>query len=350
MQSTDKFSSHNQPLLTIAIPTYNRAKYLDLCLKRISEEIAGLSEDQRCLVKIYVSDNASSDGATPKVIAQYQGMQAGAFEAVRNLVNVGPDKNIAQCYDSTVTPYVWIMGDDDFILPYKLKRVLDILAKQNIDILYLKGYGYSDDYLDEPKRGRGCAGVVEYSNALDFVKRTHVMLTFITALIVRSGVKTESMSQVLAGSNLLQLSWILQLVRDGKKFAITKDRVYAAKLENVSYEVRHLGSSKGYGAINIFGCNLTNIANNLLKDQLPVARAIQNGAIVTWFPIYIMSFRQSEAGYLKEDVAMEMRRVFNGNWRYYVFLVPLIFLPLRFARLYFLCVRIVRKLLGTILI
>lgn len=45
----------NQPLLTIAIPTYNRAEFLDLCLTRIGEELETLSEEQRNWVKILIS-------------------------------------------------------------------------------------------------------------------------------------------------------------------------------------------------------------------------------------------------------------------------------------------------------
>jgi abequosyltransferase len=333
-------SNVGQPLLTIAIPTYNRAAFLALCLKRISEELDSLNADQRRLVKVYVSNNASTDH-TDQVVSQYRQMKAEAFEVVCNRENIGADRNITQCYASATTPYVWVLGDDDVILPGKLKIVLDVLAKQEIDILYVNGYAYSDSYLDEPRRGRGKSGVAEYSSALDFVKHTHIMLTFITALIVRSGVNFTSVNQaVIEGSNLMQMSWVFQLVRDGKKFAIIKDRIYAAKI----------GNSGGYGAIKVFGNNLSNITNSIFKFQPRLAQAIQNGAIVTWFPTYIMDLRRGDAGYLKEDVAIAMRQVFNRNWRYHLFLVPLISLPLTLARIYFVFVRLTRKLLGVILL
>jgi abequosyltransferase len=338
MQVIDSMKG-KQPLLTIAIPTYNRSAFLELCLKRIGEELDSLSEDQRSWVKVYIANNASTDN-TAEVIFQYQLIDTEVFEVVHNTENIGAERNVAQCYASATTPYVWLFGDDDVILPGKLKLVLDILVKQEIDILYLGGYGYFESYLDEPKRGRGKSGLVECSRALDFVKSTHVMLTFITALIVRSGVKTESVSQLVDGSNLPQLGWILPLVRDGKKFAILEDRVYAAKI----------GNSGGYGAINVFGNNLINITNSIFKLQPELAQAIQNGVIVTWFPTYIMNLRKGESGYLKEDVAIDMGRVFNGNWRYRLFLEPLISLPIALARIYFVFVRLTRKLLGTILL
>jgi len=338
MQSFD-FKQTSQLLLTIAIPTYNRATFLDLCLTRIGEEIASLSIHQRKLVRVYISNNASTDN-TNEVISQHQLMMDKWCEVVNSIENIGGERNVEQCYSSAKTPYVWVLGDDDVILPGGLKLVLDILETQKIDILYVNGYSYSDCYLDEPKRGRGKNGVVEYSNALDFVKRTHIMLTFITALILRTGVNIGAVGPVVNGSNLPQLSWVLQLVRDGKNFAIIKNRIFAAKIAN----------SGEYGAINVFGSNLSNIANNILKSRPNLAKAIQNGTIVMWFPTYIMNLRKGDAEYWKEDVAIDIRRVFHGNWRYYVFLVPLILLPISLARLYFGLIRLARQALRYFLI
>lgn len=329
----------NQPLLTIAIPTYNRADYLDLCLRRVAEELDALSEERRHLVRVYVSDNASTD-VTGQVISKYQLMNAGEFEYVRNQENIGADRNIVQCYTSAKTPYVWVLGDDDVILPDGLHLVLNVLEKKEIDILYVNGYSYSENYLDEPRRGQGRSGVRNYINAIDFVRRTHVMLTFITASIVRSGVNIESVSQATSGTKLLQLGWLLQLVRDGKKFAIIENRIFAAKI----------GNSGGYGAISVFGNDLVNIANSILKNQPVLANAIQNGTIVTWFPTYIMDLRKGDTGYLKENLSIDLKRVFGGNWRYYFFLAPLIALPINLARIYFLFIRITRKMLGSVLI
>ncbi|MDD4929265.1 MAG: glycosyltransferase family 2 protein [Gallionella sp.] len=328
-----------KPLLTIAIPTYNRANFLDLCLKRIGEEVDSLSADQCKLVKLYVSNNASTDNTT-EIISRYKLKAAGEFEVVNNPENIGGERNVAQCYTAATTPYVWVLGDDDLVLPNKLCRVLDSLIRQDIDILYVNGYSYSDDYLDEPSRGKGNSGIEVSSSALEFVRRTHVMLTFITALVVRTGVKVELVSEVVKGSNLPQLGWILPLVRDGKKFVILRDRVYAAKI----------GNSGGYGAINVFGRNFSNIANAIFKDQPKLARAIQNGTIVTWFPTYIMSCRQGETGYVPENMSVDLKRVFQGNWRYYVFLAPLMVLPIVFARLYFLLIRVMRLLFRAFLI
>lgn len=338
MQTAGELSVNSQPLLTIAIPTYNRATYLDLCLKRISEEIAGLSEDQRGLVKIYVSDNASTDDATPKVIAQYQGMWAGAFEAVRNPVNVGPDKNIAQCYDSAVTPYVWIMGDDDVLLPSGLGMVLSQLLKEEIDILYVNNYWFKENYQEKPRRQES-HGALSFRSAVEFTRRTNVMLTFISGLIVRSGIGLNYRTELIT-SNLVQLSWVLPLLRDGKNFVIIENWVVAAQGSN----------SGGYGLVKVFGSNLVKITNEILKDMPTVTRAIQNGTIVNFFPGFILEFRKGSSKFSDKDMASGLEEAFGDNWRYYVFLAPLIRLPLPIAKYYNLILKVFRRLFCSVLV
>jgi abequosyltransferase len=329
------------PLLTIAIPTYNRAEYLDVCLRRIAEELYSLSDSQRKLIIVYVSNNGSSDN-TCDVLRKYEGVIESQFFCVNNISNIGADKNIMQCYSSATTPYVWVLGDDDVILFGGLQIVLDTLVeKKDLDILYLSGYSYSDSYLDEPNNGRGGNGVVEYSSALNFVRQTHIMLTFITALIVRSGVCLEPFGKLVDGSNLSQMSWILSLIRNGEKFAIIKNRVYAAKIAN----------SGGYSAAKVFGNNLSNIAKSILVGQSNLVNTIENGAIVMWFPIYIVNLRRGDTvEFPGEDFSVDLRRVYKGNWRYYFFLMPLIFIPKFLVPMYFLFIRLVRKVFRTSLI
>ena len=330
-------TNSNQPLLTIAIPTYNRASYLDLCLRRISEEIDSLNEDQRSLIKVYVSDNASSDN-TVEITSKYQSLNLYGLKVFRNTENIGADKNIAQCYDSAISPYVWVLGDDDIILPGCLAMILTVLQKQEIDILYLNNYWFTDNYAEREPTQK-LQGISRFGESLGFVKRTNVMLTFISALVVRSSIGLEFRSELLA-SNLVQLSWVLSLLRDGKCFAIIEDDVIAAKGSN----------SGGYGLVRVFGNNLVRITNEILKDNPSVARAIQNGTIVNFFPSFIIDFRKGNSQFSDKDMGIGLQEAYGDNWRYYVFLAPLIRLPLFVANYYHVFLKVIRRLCRSILL
>ena len=326
---------NNIPILTIAIPTFNRAGYLELCLKSISEEILNLEECLRGLVEVYVSDNASSDN-TCEITSKYQLLNVNEIKVVRNDSNIGADKNIAQCYDSATTEYVWILGDDDLVLPGGLAMVLESLISHEIDILYLNNFWFTDSYTERPF-SRNRRGVLKFEEALPFASRTNVMLTFISALVVRRGVGLD-LRHGLMESRLVQFSWILPLLRDGKCFAVIEDIVVAARGSN----------SGGYGLVNVFGNNLVKITNEILKDKIDVAKVIQNGAIVNFFPDFIISCRKGVCEFSEEGFTDGLKDVFADNWRYYIFLAPLALFPLFFAVYYNLLLKVFRRLFSCI--
>jgi len=327
----------NNPLLTIAIPTYNRANYLDLCLRRIGEEIKKLSEGSSHLIDVYVSDNASSDN-TLEIISKYQSLNLYALRVVRNNINIGPDKNIAQCYDSAISPYVWILGDDDVILPGSLAKVLSILQMKKIDILYLNNYWFADDYAKSTFPQKQNA-ISKFNEPLEFVRRTNVMLTFISGLVVRSGIGFELRRDLLA-SNLVQFSWILPLLSNGKCFAIMEDYAVAAKGSN----------SGGYGLAQVFGINLVEITNNLMREKPVIARVIQNGTIINFFPGFILDFRKGNSQFLDGDMGMCLKEAYGKNWRYHIFISPLIRLPMFFANYYYVFLKLIRHLFRSFLL
>jgi abequosyltransferase len=327
----------NQLLLTIAVPTYNRARYLELCLERIYKEIANLSEAQRFLVKVYVSDNASQDD-TSKIIAKYQELLAGRFEGWRNSDNIGPDYNFVQCYDSATTPYIWIIGDDDVLLSGGLKMVLDVLMAEDVDILYVNNYWFKDHYKEMPKT-KGSHGVIRFRDSLEFTRATNVMLTFVSGLIVRSGAGLKFRS-ALDATNLVQLSWVLSLLDTGKSFAMIDNWVVAAKGSN----------SGGYELVKVFGNNLVKITNNMLKDKPDLARVIQNGTIVNFFPSFIMEFRKGSSNFSDLEMLGGLKDAFGNNWRYHIFLAPILVLPLFVARFYSQILKVTGRLLRFALI
>ena len=96
-------------LLTIAIPTYNRAKLLDTQLAWLAHAVKGFEDE----IEIFVSDNCSTDN-TQDVIKKWQAHLSNmTFNSCKNVENIGVMKNIKQCYMSASTKYVWTIGDDD---------------------------------------------------------------------------------------------------------------------------------------------------------------------------------------------------------------------------------------------
>jgi glycosyltransferase involved in cell wall biosynthesis len=306
-------------------------------LERISEEVDTLSEELRALITVFITDNGSVDN-TLNVIHKYQSRNSVAIRLHSNGINIGPDRNIAIAYDSAVSNYVWVFGDDDVILPGRLSIVLHALLSQELDILYVNNFGFKDAYTNKPSQAEK-HGFLVFESPLNFLKRTNISLTFISAVIVRSGVGAEFRT-LLSESNLIQFSWVLPLLLYGKCFGVIEDFVVGAKSSN----------SNGYALVNVFGHNLKKITTDILKGQQGLAEVIHNGAIVNFFPHFIMEFRNGTSRFSDSDMSSSLRNTFSDNWRYHIFIYPLTVLPLSFAKIYYQLIRACRHILRPILI
>ncbi|WP_017314265.1 glycosyltransferase family 2 protein [Mastigocladopsis repens] len=100
-----------QKLLTIAIPTFNRATLLDKQLSWLSQAIQGYESD----CEILISDNCSTDN-TQEVIKKWQEILSNiSFKFNKNNENIGLMRNLAYCINNTNSKYLWVIGDDDEI-------------------------------------------------------------------------------------------------------------------------------------------------------------------------------------------------------------------------------------------
>jgi abequosyltransferase len=112
-------------ILTIGMPTFDRASLLDRQLAWFARAVVGREH----MVELIVSDNCSTD-ETPEVTTRWQAdLAARGIRArfVRNDENVGAIRNIVGCIDAAEGSYVWIVGDDDRIDPGALRFVLDTI-------------------------------------------------------------------------------------------------------------------------------------------------------------------------------------------------------------------------------
>lgn len=120
----------SKPRLTIAIPSYNRAQKLDNQLGWAVEATAGRWD----LCELTVSDNASPD-ATPQVCEKWQAHCGGRIRVIRQVQNVGLVRNVLACIAAAQGKYVWVVGDDDLILPEAFAWVLDTVQRESPDEL-----------------------------------------------------------------------------------------------------------------------------------------------------------------------------------------------------------------------
>lgn len=261
----------DQPLLTIAIPTYNRAGYLDLNLKQLLDNYNQLEKPEE--LQIIVSDNASND-STQKIINKYKEIGLPIL-SLKNSKNIGFDGNFDTCLSYAKGKYFWIFGDDELLFNNALKNIIAILNNNDVGCVYLSGIGYKNtfylskyDIIPDEK--------IEIITSQEYIKKINYYITFCTGNIFNRNYLSDNFdSKKHFGSNLNQVHWYLNVLNNIDKHIVLKEKYFFIKSNNTG----------GYKLFQTFSTNF----NKILKENLDKKEVqfINNKLINEFFPIYL---------------------------------------------------------------
>lgn len=115
---------NNKFLISIAIPTYNRADSLQRLLSYITLKIENMSD----LVQICISNNCSTDN-TEEVVFNFQKKYPNLIKYKKNEKNFGSDRNVFLVMGMADGNFVWLFGDDDMIVEDGINKVINFINK-----------------------------------------------------------------------------------------------------------------------------------------------------------------------------------------------------------------------------
>lgn len=120
----------NTPLVSIGIPTYNRAEML-----RRSIESALGQDYQR--IEVIISDNASTD--TTQELCQEFSKKDGRIKYIRQSFNLGASANFAEVLKVASGEYFMWLGDDDWIDAFYISHCVALL-RVDPNVALVSGY------------------------------------------------------------------------------------------------------------------------------------------------------------------------------------------------------------------
>jgi abequosyltransferase len=317
-----------KPLLTIAIPTYNRARFLRELLPVLAEE---LRDESR--VELIISDNASPD-ETPSVVHDFiqRGLRA---RYIRNDQNVGPDANFLQCFEQAGGKYVWIFSDDDLIVPGALARILSYCETAEYDLIWVSNYPFVNSH--KPPAIKARRDAIEITDPVAYVKRIHVFFTFITGNIINKNTVLQAGPKPfssLVGTGLVQLGWTYAALNRFARGLYIREKLIAMRVANTG----------GYRLFQVFGSTLTTITRNWLSSE-NLGRIVMNGTVQRFWPPILLQYKKNAALFHDEaGPQAALTPLFKDNIRYWLFAYPVIVLPSLPAALWVLAVRVVNRL------
>lgn len=126
-------------LLSISIPTFNRADMLLQQLRWLAQEVADFTEE----CNIIVHDNCSTDDTCERVNAWRSTINPNIdFTYLRHEKNIGGMANIESCIKGASGKFVWTLGDDDPIQPGTVADIIKYLKTYpDLGLLLLNGNG-----------------------------------------------------------------------------------------------------------------------------------------------------------------------------------------------------------------
>ena len=124
--------NRHTPLLSICMPTYNRACLLEQMLRSLVPQVKTFSPE----VELIVSDNCSTDN-TREVVERARAW--GPIRYHRNTRNEGAARNIMLLTNELASgEFAWIIPDDDIVRPDGVDRVLAVLrAHPEVDYVFV---------------------------------------------------------------------------------------------------------------------------------------------------------------------------------------------------------------------
>jgi len=119
------------PLLSICIPTYNRANDLNELIQKIFQ----INCKNKSKIEICISNNASIDN-THELIQELQIKSPISIIYNNNIENIGFDKNLLKTLEIANGKYIMLLGDDDFIENENFLYLLKILNENDYDAVF----------------------------------------------------------------------------------------------------------------------------------------------------------------------------------------------------------------------
>ena len=301
----------DRPLLTIAIPTFNRSGYLRLALTRIMAEVESVGAGR---IEVLVSDNCSTDG-TPEVVQKAEA--AGlSIRYVRNSENIGWARNFAQCVDLAQGRYLLMSGDDDVLCEGALRLLVPYLENADFGVICMRPYGFDIDYRAEHPGGAG--GIKRFDDAGNFLLAISQYFTLTSALIVNRDLLVGVDSRQFVSTNLATFHLFLRAALAAPHNLYVGRYLVGSKRQN----------SSSYEYYKVFVEEFWTIVDAHVRHGLSAntLRRLETQRLFIYYPFYMLDLRLSGRGDRKGTLAA-LRKRFGSRALFWFWVAPTLSLP-----------------------
>lgn len=208
-----------RPLITVAIPAYDRKSFLNALLESISCQLGRNNEIVIC------EDNSSERQEIRRIVDSFiKAYPSLSIRYYENPVNLGYDGNIRELISKANGKYIFFMGNDDLMADGALRCVEGVLREHSDVGILLKSYSwFSTDYLKPDQNIFYYRDNRRFKSGSDAVKGVVRKCGVISGLIIDRDMADELKTKKYDGSLFYQIYLACRI-------ALQKDCIYVKRV------------------------------------------------------------------------------------------------------------------------
>ena len=317
-------------LLSICIPTFNMADYLDEVLLSIFSQT--INNDLKDRIEICISDNASSDH-TDVVINKWSAKEQLRIVSKRNDQNIGFDNNLLQVVASASGQYCWTLGSDDKLEPGSIQHIITEIEKETgIDIFLLNQYVYDFHMkqrlalrLSRLRPLRRLAADVIYKDYNLILKECSYQFAYLSVLVFRRSLWERIIDDnEIINRGYIHLYRMLRLVGDGALVKYIARELVGWRSDNDAWANTH----RIYGRFKYDIDGFSEIAKSVYGEASWEYNAIMRKLISTYIYERVLDLKiNGEKLSTQIKIISLLFRSFKRYLIFWIEIIPLFFIP-----------------------
>jgi acetyltransferase-like isoleucine patch superfamily enzyme/glycosyltransferase involved in cell wall biosynthesis len=287
-ESNDEIGLVAEPYwLTVAIPTYNRWRFLRRALEVLaSQRMPG--------TEVLVVDNASPDGTAERVKSAFPNVRV-----LRQERNVGADQNMLTCLERARGEYVWYLGDDDIPAGNLLCLLRECISRESdLTCVGLKTvWTWNEWEIDKASESRQTGW--SFGDRNQYLGNIGVYVTAMSGIVVRRDAVNVDFVRRHFGTSLTPAAFALSAAANGTRCAVSDAPLVTCRS----------GNSGGYAGLSVFTRNLRHLLR--VAERMGFDREVTD-----------RTYREALTGvvpWIIESMSLEFGSVVSAtvsSWRY----------------------------------
>lgn len=200
----------DSPILTIAIPTWNRAPLLAEALDILQKQLSEQSFTQK--IQIIISDNASTDNTNEAIKGFCENNPLLNIVHHTQDTNTGYFGNFRKCRELSTGAYFWLLSDNDHLADGVIEHIFQILESNKPSFIFLEDWKHS-----RPKPRK--SGLMDEELSIsEAIERFNYRTTLISAVIFLNNKKEDTaLMETFKGNTFIGFMYFLQSLDYSRK-------------------------------------------------------------------------------------------------------------------------------------